>query len=715
MKKYLVLLVTLLLIFCTYQYLVFSKGIYFRLSHEEVKTNFVVENKQIYRYDGNDKIPFTVRGVQINSFLPGYNGSDYKPDEETYLRWLQQIQDMGANTVRVDTIMDEDFYNAFYSFNKQAEEEPLYLLQGILVDDYPQSNRYDAYQDGFLDSLQQDAMTAIDVVHGKKNVLFNRGRGQGFYRKDISQWVLGFVIGNDWNSETIAYTNHKSVDKKDYQGTYVQTTKDASAFEGMLARVMERFYKYETEKYDQQHLVTFSNDPMNDPFQYNENYSLQSRKITILDSEHITISDKVISGMFTTYRMRDLSKEIVKQIEDEKCEALLKRINTDLVHGGYVQLLSQYHTTPVVIGSYGYSTSRGIESEAMVETNGGGMNEKEQGEALVETYEGYIDSGAQGACIRSWSDNWGLRTWNTSFAKEVGMAKMWKDVQSNDTGYGILSFDDGKETTKYQCDGNASEWTDKEKIMEKDGTALYMHTDSAYVYFMVHRKGLSKHDQLYIPLDITEESGVKKSQKPALQYNRPIDFLLSIHGDKDSRLLVTPRYQAVNANYAEEIHGIDAYVDVPAKNNGKLEKVMMILQRSKLIKDFANTSPQDRRSPVFETGKLRAGNSNPKAENYDSQTDFCYGEDMVEIRIPWLLLNFSDPSEQLIHDDYYKNYGVKSISAYKIYAGAAINSSTSDTISLHPFTLQGWESVTYHERLKQSYQILQEAWKGDAS
>ena len=82
----------------------------------------------------------------------------------------------------------------------------------------------------------------------------------------------------------------------------------------------------------------------------------------------------------------------------------------------------------------------------------------------------------------------------------------------------------------------------------------------------------------------------------------------------------------------------------------------------------------------------------------------------MEIRLPWQLLNFSDPSRMKIHDDYYENYGVEYIGIDELYAGIV---TAGGECELSPLALEGWgDNVTYHERLKESYYILQSHWAG---
>ena len=106
-----------------------------------------------------------------------------------------------------------------------------------------------------------------------------------------------------------------------------------------------------------------------------------------------------------------------------------------------------------------------------------------------------------------------------------------------------------------------------------------------------------------------------------------------------------------------------------------------------------------------------AGNGNPECEDFDSLTDFCFTpEGGVEIRIPWQLLNFADPSVMNIHDDYYEHYGIEYIQIDALYAGVC-RGGADTRVQLAPFALKGWgNDPSYHERLKESYYILQNYW-----
>ncbi|MEG2137168.1 MAG: hypothetical protein RRY64_00780, partial [Oscillospiraceae bacterium] len=83
------------------------------------------------------------------------------------------------------------------------------------------------------------------------------------------------------------------------------------------------------------------------------------------------------------------------------------------------------------------------------------------------------------------------------------------------------------------------------------------------------------------------------------------------------------------------------------------------------------------------------------------------------VRLPWQLLNFCNPSEMMIHDDYYEHYGIEPLGIQELYIGAACLETTADSIQMNAVKLKGWgRHPTYHERLKTGYYDLQKLWTG---
>lgn len=97
--------------------------------------------------------------------------------------------------------------------------------------------------------------------------------------------------------------------------------------------------------------------------------------------------------------------------------------------------------------------------------------------------------------------------------------------------------------------------------------------------------------------------------------------------------------------------------------------------------------------------------------DFNSLADFICNGDYIEIKLPWQLLNFSDPSRMTVHDDYYDgNYGIEYITIDEMFVGLSCGNENG-RITLSRFPLMGWgNKVTYHERLKSSYYCLQSVW-----
>lgn len=638
--------------------------------------------------------------------IPGKWAADFAIDKETYMRWFAEIQDMGANTIRVYTLLHTDFYEAFYEYNKD-NDHPLYLIHGVWVNDYVQNSHRDAYDDDFRQTLLDDCQTLVDVLHGKKNLSLGRGIGSGRYRKDVSQWVIGYILGVEWEDVTVEYTNRKYPELNSYKGKYMYTTVEASPFEAMLCEVGNSIIDYESKRYKQQRLVAFSNWPTTDPFDYQENITEHFKKCAKVDVEHIKTTKAFKSGHFASYHIYPYFPDYLNYVDDKSGFDYTEdgSLNTYLT---YLKKVVSHHTIPVVISEYGVSTGRGMaQKDANTGRNQGHMSENEQGQAIIDCYKDIKAAGCAGSCVFTWQDEWFKRTWNTMYAVDLLKTPYWSDYQTNEQYFGLLAFDPGKKKSISYVDGDLSEWNKKDIVTKNNDMSISMKYDEKFIYFRIHKDNFSEdNDIIYIPIDTTQKTGSTYCMNHNLSFERASDFLIVIDGKKNSRVLVQERYESLRAMYLYNTEEKDPYINAVDKDTPVFKPIELILKTAVELMELENTNAE-----TYETGLLTYGNANPESEDFNSLADFIFSGDDIELKIPWQMLNFSNPSEMMIHDDYYEHYGVENLHIDKMYVGVSDESRSQYRIPMDALPLEGWEkAVTYHERLKKSYYMLKEYW-----
>ncbi len=720
MKKFIIIISSMVVLGLILDYLYFHVGLYIDYSPNKKVTTFVkTKDDAIYKEGEEGYETFEIKGVNLGSGEPGKWSTDFHIDKESYLRWFLYIKEMGANTIRIYTIQQDVFYEAFHEYNT-GNNDPLYLIHGVWVNDYKQNSHRDGYD--LYDSFLSDCKTMLDVVHGARKIPVGKveSAGHGVYRRDISQWVIGYILGVEWEDLTVAYTDDLYAGMEGYSsylGKYMYTTDEASPFEVLLCKVGDKVIEYESRRYKQQRLVAFSNWPTTDPFEYPKNVKDFFMKCANIDVEHIKTTSEFLSGQFASYHVYPYYPDYLDYIEDwtqlgitnpsdfinEKGE-----VNT---YRAYLSMLNTHHTIPVVISEFGISTGRGMaQRDANTGRNQGKMSEKEQGQALLDSYEDIISVGSAGSCVFTWQDEWFKRTWNTMYAINLKRTPYWSDYQTNEQYFGLLSFDPGTRESVCYVDGDIAEWNNSDIISNDDDLSISMKYDEKFVYFLIHKQNLDfENETLYIPIDTTQKSGSNYSENYGLHFSREVDFLITIKGKNESRLQVQERYESLRSTYSQNVNNYDTYVksNIPDKNSPLFVNVDMILQTATALMYHDNSSLAE----TFETGLLTYGNANPESSDFNSLADFISNGDYIEIKLPWQLLNFADPSRMEIHDDYYDgNYGVEYINIDKVYVGIS-DGSSSERIILFPFRLNGWKNkVTYHERLKSSYYMLQDSW-----
>jgi len=202
-------------------------------------------------------------------------------------------------------------------------------------------------------------------------------------------------------------------------------------------------------------------------------------------------------------------------------------------------------------------------------------------------------------------------------------------------------------------DGDIGEWRAEKPVISGEHYAVYAKADEKYAYLLVRTDGYDfERDTLYLPIDTIGGQG-NLTGPGGLSFERPADFLIQIKGDGDSRILVDAYYDSFYYMYGEQLAMIEKQPQYGKKGSGLFNPMYHCLSREIYL-------PQDKKTVPFmqyETGLLRRGDANPSHEDYNSLTDFAFKEGSLELRIPWQLLNFMDPSTKTVMGDLYLNKG----------------------------------------------------------
>ncbi len=708
MKKFLLACSVLLLAFFIGRYVMYSTNFVFPSIFDKKPETFVkTEGKDILVREGDTWNVLNIRGVNLGAGKPAKYATEFDISYKSYMRWFKMMQDMNANVIRVYTIQNTDFYHAFYDYNKKAKK-PIYLIHGVWVDDYAMRSHLDAFSDEMRGALLNDVKTIVDVIHGKRKISFNAQYAYGTYKWDVSKYVLGYIIGVEWESDLVLYTNDKRNSIAEYDGKYMYTSKDASPFECMLAEVGDSMFDYEMKKYHQQRLVAFSNWPETDPLNHEKWRAHHSANLAKLDVEHIKLKDTVKSGTFASYHVYPYYPLFYEF--EERYANYMDEDGVNNPYRGYLKDLNDHHSMPVVIAEFGIPASRGIARYDNARGyDQGHVTETEQGEYLQALYEDIRKAGCSGGIMFEWHDEWFKKTWNTWPGVDLTRNVFWSDYQTNEQSFGLLTFDPGSKSSVCYIDGVYQDWKDIKPIVETKSAQLSMQYDEKFVYFRIHSNSLNmKEETFYIPLDITPKSGAEYCEDENLDFDTPADFLIKIQGKKNSWIKVQEYYDMVYANFRRDVWNEDAFLNKPKKNSAKFNTIYQYLRGPIILNDEGDKTEAE----IYDTGKLAYGNANPKSSEYNSLADYMIADHDIEIRIPWGLLNFSDPSEMVVHDDYYKHYGVINLSIDTIKLALQNTAPRGmDRANSAEVEMKGWgEDPSYHERLKKSYHYVKELY-----
>ncbi len=698
---------------------------------EGIQFTAKVEGRDFYVYSNGGWHKKFLKGVNMGVGKPGSFPGEFAITKGEYLRWFQYISDMNSDVIRVYTIQTPGFYDALYEFNKTSKK-PLYLLQGVYLREDLIMKLDDAYADHEVikKDFIQSTRDLVDIFHGQAKLPEKLGYASGEYKSDISEYVIGWVLGIEWDPMFVIGTIKNNRSKTSYNGKFLYTDK-ASPFETFLCEVGDQVIAYEAQKYNMMRPLSYTNWLTTDTLKHpNEPFISKEDKVEV-NTENIKARSEFKPGMFASYHVYPYYPDFLNYQRDyTEFKDDSGKINT---YRAYLRDLFKHHTMPVMVAEVGIPAARGMAHISLYSGyNQGKHDEKEQGRIVSSLLQDIYAEGYCGGLVFSWHDEWFKRVWNTMAFDLPSQRPFWSNPQANEQEFGLLAFDPGKEKTICDVDGEIVDWQNDKPIYVSDKVELYGKSDEKYLYLLAKTTDFDfATDSLYIPIDSLAGQGNSRDTVRQLNFSHPAEFLVQINGEKNSKIVVDAYYDAFYYNYAEKGKKMDKNPTYRKKDNGIFNPMNLCISNELFLPQDVKYIPFD----SYETGILQYGDANPVHEAYNSLTDFSFKNGNIEIRIPWQLLNIMDPSTKTAMADFYSRKGIKVESNFKkdesfmnferndgikaqvidgFYIGSAVvkqGQRYNTPIGMGYYTWKSWILPTYHERLKQSYYILQNTFK----
>ncbi|MCX7975273.1 MAG: tetratricopeptide repeat protein [Candidatus Aminicenantes bacterium] len=682
--------------------------------------------------NGEEPVPLFVKGVNLGLGLPGKYPSEFPEEEKLYRQWLRLMAEMGANAVRIYTILPPEFYRAFYQHNLESPpNQKLFLFQGIWVE-LPVKG--DFREENYIKEIKSEIKNAVDVIHGQAIIKPRYGHAHGIYKVNIADYVLGFIFGREWEPRPVIAFNQKRKETE-FNGQFLVIT-NGSAFEVFLAEMLDYLITYEDKTYQSQRPVSFVNWPTLDPL-FHPSEATLAEEIQIrrelgetppdydldkswdddavkLDETKIILKPNFRAGLFASYHVYPYYPDFMKN-EDKYALPLLTEGSK--YYSNYLRdLKNHYQNLPLLIAEFGLPTSRGVARFHPEGLNHGGLTEEKQAEGLKKLFISLKESGCAGGLVFSLIDEWWKTCWMT--AKYEDNDPLWFNPEDPEENYGLIAFLPSKAEKKLK--GDLSAWSEANILYYPEDEVigcLSVDSDEGYLYLKIDLKEKIdwKEKAILMAIDVYGDEEGDHLLPFNLQIKSPVgfEFVILLHGE-NSQLLVDDSYSKYE--FKPELSrylGLTGFQEKekvsPTNNaNGIFSEIITVYRRR-----FS------RNGKIFEE---KIYNASPLKEGQD----FRYFEekDLLELRIPWSLLNFLDPSNRrIIYAD--KNNppteGLRILAlayrpAGKQEAQAIARpplekiQKTMELMKINYYRWSKWKEPTYQTRLKKSFYVLKELY-----
>jgi len=578
---------------------------------------FSTNPEQLTIWNGSEYLPFFLKGINLGIATPGTFPGELSATKEDYGRWFEQIKDAGFNSIRLYTLHYPRFYEVLDSFNLANPQNPVFIIQGVWLNEEVEDYNLDLYM--FNEQFDLEIRDNIDCVHGNNVIPHRYGKAYGDYHTDVSKWNMAYIIGREVGPYEILHTNvfHSEVDS--YQGNHLAIS-EASASEAWYTQKMDLVLDYEQSNYETQRPVSFSSWPTLDPLIHPEEpWAGEDTASVDLSKIHMISAP---GGVFVSYHAYPYYPDFISL--QSSYQGFYDNYGPNSYKGYLTELKSHYLGMPLIIAEYGVPSSWGVAHYASSGMNHGGFDEENQGLTNIRIMKTIESTNCGGGFQFSWMDEWFKRTWLTDHVDFPGDRRIqWHNVTAAEQNFGLIAFD--KESV-FEEKGNFGEDSKIQKI-EMGSNYTYLEIEIAL------KDPFDIPDEMWLGIDTyLEDLG-----ESILPNGYPLDF--------------RSEFALEIKNYSANLYITEAYdlfgIFHPNGSDPNQEYHSTVTDGApwKIVRWKNNSGHSD----VQYIGSLQLNHDGQLSNSKDAVILY---DDKIKIRIPWTLLNIIAPSElAVMHDD----------------------------------------------------------------
>jgi hypothetical protein len=625
-------------------------------------------------------------GVNLGSTVPGRQPGEVAATREDYDRWLAGMGELGVGVVRIYTILRPAFYDALAAYNAEHSDRPILFMQGVWVPEeelLATGNAYDrAVTQGFKDELSD----AVDVVHGDASLPERPGHADGSYGSDVSRWLLAYSIGIEWDPQAVKSTDAKNAGVALYDGRYIRATRGATPMESWIASMLDHTAELEAKR-GWSRPLTFTSWLTLDPLAHPEE-PLPQEDLVSVDATHIAATKAWPGGFFASYHAYPYYPDFMTLTERYQRYERPRDGELD-PYSGYLHELREHHgDQAVAITEFGVPSSQGVAHRGPLGRDQGDHSEAEAMGMGADMLRNIHEEGYAAGVLFEWADEWFKFTWNTiDLELPSDRRQLWRNNLTNEEHFGVIASEPGAEPVVV-LDGDDAEWATNGSLViaESRGAVREVRAvkDEQYFYLRLRldQEESWREAPITVGLDVREGGNRGLPDRPGVFPEADVALVI---GPEKAELLQAAWWEPTRIRYGLGRKYMDVDPDDMKPGSGAWVPPTQILNRPQ----------EDRPAEFHELGSYTV-EAAPGAAS-DQRILIAAAGPVVEVRLPWALLGFSDPSSRKLFVEH-PEAATSTEDALPIRV--AVVAGDEPVLVTAPYSWDPWHEITWHERRK---------------